>query len=149
MIGVPGVGIETTTARRAEWWRARREGARKRVLSVPAMSLRATVSDATVVRLCIAESLVSGWTQFGELKPGTRIIANASVRNGSRNRHVQSKEFLPLHRSGTSGRQNGGDEALTESSRDYDIDFHSAIRDQRRRARCGGFLPAFEARLVG
>ncbi|MEN3353011.1 MAG: hypothetical protein V7640_1169 [Betaproteobacteria bacterium] len=153
--GARGVGIEIDPQLVAESGeRARREGLAQRVTFRAGDIFAAKISDATVVTMYLLTSLVHRLEAklLAELKPGTRIIAHDyGFAEWKPDRHVQiSKNFyLYIVPAQVAGKWRLTS-ALPTNARDYEIDFQQHYQEITGGARvAGGFLPAFEARLVG
>jgi SAM-dependent methyltransferase len=153
--GARGVGIEIDPQLVAESGeRARRDGVAQRVTFRAGDVFATKISDATVVTMYLLSSLVQRLEAklLAELKPGTRIIAHDyGFAEWKPDRHVQiSKNFyLYIVPAQVAGKWRLTS-ALPKSTRDYEIDFQQRYQEIKGGARvAGGFLPAFEARLVG
>ena len=153
--GARGVGIEIDpqlVGQSRE--RARREGVAERVTFRAGDVFAAKISDATVVTMYLLSSLVQRLEPklLAELKPGTRIIAHDygfAEWKPDRHVHVSKDFYLYIVPAQVAGKWRLTS-ALPASSRNYDMDFQQRYQQIKGGARvAGGFLPAFEARLVG
>ena len=153
--GARGVGIEIDRKLVAESSEnARREGVAERVSFRAGDVFAANVSEATVVTMYLLSSLVHKLQPklLAELKPGTRIVAHDYGFAGwkpDRHVHVSKNFYLYVVPAPVAGKWRVS-AAFPDGRRDYDLDFEQRYQEIKGGARVpGGFLPAFDARLVG
>ena len=153
--GARGVGVEIYETLVGESNdNARRAGVADRVVFRHGDVLAADLKDATVVTMYLLPVLVDRLKPklLKELKPGTRIVAHDyGFPDWKADRRVMiSKTYylyiVPAQVAGKWRLQ----ARLPVGERDYEFDLDQRYQEIRGGARvAGGFLPAFEARLVG
>ena len=153
--GARGVGIEIDRELVAHSRdQARRDGVADRAAFREGDVFAADIGEASVVTMYLLSGLVNRLEPklLRELKPGTRIVAHDygfAEWKPDRETHISKNFYLYI----VPARAAGGwrlTSALPDRARVYDLDFEQRFQELRGGARvAGGFLPAFDARLVG
>ena len=153
--GARGVGVEIDATLIAESIdNARRAGVADRVVFRHGDVLAADLKDATVVTMYLLPVLVATLKPklLKELKPGTRIVAHDyGFPDWKADRRVMISKtyYLYIVPAQVAGKWRLH-ARLPVGGRDYEFDLDQRYQEIRGGARvAGGFLPAFEARLVG
>ena len=153
--GARGVGIELDAKLVAESRElARRDGVVDRVSFREGDVLKASIGDATVVTMYLLTPLVNRLEPrlLAELKPGTRIVAHDygfAEWKPDRHVHVSKNFYLYVVPARVAGKWQVT-VSLPTASREYELELAQRFQEIKGGARVtGGYLPAFDARLVG